>query len=187
MCVNNKDSISVAVHSAQGRQDHHRGRNVPEVQPSATGAFIQQAPRHLQVLGTQGHRQDQSLPLVGLSRVQSPADRHNAIQADIKALANCAGLRVDDRKLTVFRVITDGDDGKQPDLLIPNLGEDGRNLLVDITIGHPTCPPYVSQAAQGPLYAELAPPPQEHQVLEPLYREKCCIYASGLRIFLCGV
>ena len=69
-------------------------------------------------------------------------DRHDAIQADLKALANSAGLRVDDRRLTVFRAIDD-DDGKRPDLLIPNLGEDGRNLLVDITIGHPTCPTYV--------------------------------------------
>ena len=66
-------------------------------------------------------------------------DRHDAIQADLKALANSAGLRVDDRRLTIFRAIDD-DDGKRPDLLIPNLGEDGRNLLVDITIGHPTCP-----------------------------------------------
>jgi hypothetical protein len=43
-----------------------------------------------------------------------------AIQNDIKALANSAGLRVDDKKLTVFRAI-DSDDGKRPDLLIPTM------------------------------------------------------------------
>ena len=86
--------------------------------------------------------------------------RHDAIQADIKALANSAGLRVDDRGLTVFRAI-DNDDGKRPDLLIPNLGEDGRNLLVDITIGHPTCPSYVTRAAVVP-----------HHTLDRLHRQK---------------
>lgn len=87
-------------------------------------------------------------------------DRHNAIQAEIKALANSAGLRVDDRKLTVFRVTND-DDGKRPDLLIPTMGEDGRNLLVDITIGHPTCPSYVTQAART-----------RHYTLNELHRRK---------------
>jgi hypothetical protein len=87
-------------------------------------------------------------------------DRHNAIQAEIKALANSAGLRVDDRKLTVFRVTND-DDGKRPDLLIPTMGEDGRNLLVDITIGHPTCPSYVTQAAHT-----------RHYTLNELHRRK---------------
>ena len=74
-------------------------------------------------------------------------DRHDAIQNDIKALANSAGLRVDDKKLTVFRVTND-DDGKRPDLLIPTMGKEGRNLLVDITVGHPTCPSYVTHASR---------------------------------------
>ncbi len=87
-------------------------------------------------------------------------DRHDAIQADFKALANSGGLQVDDRRLTVFRAIDD-DDGKRPDLLIPSIGEDGRNLLLDITVGHPTCPSYVSRASVV-----------RHHTLNKLHRDK---------------
>ena len=80
--------------------------------------------------------------------------RHDAIQNDFKALANSAGIRADDRRLTVFRVIQE-DDGKRPDLLLPGFGEDGKDLLLDFTIGHPTCGTYVEHAATTPNYTLL--------------------------------
>ena len=58
-------------------------------------------------------------------------NRHDAIQNDIKVLAQSGGIRADDRRLTVFRAI-DEDDGKRPDLLLPGLGEDDKDLLLDI-------------------------------------------------------
>lgn len=74
-------------------------------------------------------------------------ERHDAIQNDYKVLASTAGVRADDRKLTVFRENEEGD-GKRPDLLIPNLGDNGRDLLLDFVIGHPTCPTYLGRAAR---------------------------------------
>lgn len=76
-------------------------------------------------------------------------NRHDAIQNDLKALAQSGGIRADDRGLTVFRVI-DEDDGKRPDLLLPGFEADGKDLLLDVTIGTPTCRTYVSRAARTP-------------------------------------
>ena len=78
-------------------------------------------------------------------------NRHDAIQNDIKVLAQSGGIRADDRRLTVFRAI-DEDDGKRPDLLLPGLGENGKDLLLDITIGTPTCSAYVARASNTPHY-----------------------------------
>ena len=55
-------------------------------------------------------------------------NRHDAIQNDIKALAQSGGIKADDRRLTVFRV-TNEDDGKRPDLLLPGYEDDGKDLL----------------------------------------------------------
>ena len=76
-------------------------------------------------------------------------NRHDAIQNDLKALAQSGGIRADDRGLTVFRVI-DEDDGKRPDLMLPGFEADGKDLLLDVTIGTPTCKTYVSRAARVP-------------------------------------
>ena len=78
-------------------------------------------------------------------------NRHDAIQNDIKALAQSGGIKADDRRLTVFRV-TDEDDGKRPDLLLPGYEDDGKDLLLDITVGTPTCATYVARAANTPQY-----------------------------------
>ena len=76
-------------------------------------------------------------------------NRHDAIQNDIKALAQSGGIKADDRRLTVFRV-TNEDDGKRPDLLLPGYEDDGKDLLLDITVGTPTCATYVARAANTP-------------------------------------
>ena len=76
-------------------------------------------------------------------------DRHDALVHVLKALAQMGGLRADDRGLTVFRVIDD-DDGKRPDLLLPGFEDDGKDLLLDVTVGTPTCQSYFEGAANHP-------------------------------------
>ena len=78
-------------------------------------------------------------------------NRHNAIQKDFKALAYSGGIRADDQRLTVFRAINN-DDGKRPDMMLPGMGQQGNDLLLDFTIGHPTCATYVMRAADTPHY-----------------------------------
>lgn len=78
-------------------------------------------------------------------------NRHDTIVYALKALAQMGGMRADDRGLTVFRAI-DEDDGKRPDLLLPGFEDDGKDLLLDVTIGTPTCASYVSRAANTPHY-----------------------------------
>ena len=50
-----------------------------------------------------------------------------------------------DRNLTIFRPL-DENDGKRPDLLLQREGVNGRDLYLDVTISHPTCPSYVNHA-----------------------------------------
>ena len=76
-------------------------------------------------------------------------NRHDALVDVLKALAQMGGVRADDRGLTVFRVI-DNDDGKRPDLLLPGFEDDGRDLLLDVTVGTPTCQSYFEGAANHP-------------------------------------
>ena len=75
---------------------------------------------------------------------------------------------MDDKKLTVFRVTAD-DDGTRPDLLIPTLGKDGRNLLVDITVGHPTCASYVTHASHTRHYTLK----KLHVAKNNKYKQRC--------------
>ena len=40
----------------------------------------------------------------------------------------------------------------RPDLLLPGYEDDGKDLLLDITVGTPTCATYVARAANTPQY-----------------------------------
>ena len=59
--------------------------------------------------------------------------RHNAISPDLKELTTEAGVTARDKHLTICR-IRDESDGQRPD------------LLLDITVSHPTCSSYVGRA-----------------------------------------
>ena len=73
--------------------------------------------------------------------------RHDAIIQDLKELASQAGVNARDKHLTIFR-ITDETDGQRPDLLLEGQGKNGRDLLLDITVSHPTCNSYVGRACK---------------------------------------
>ena len=49
--------------------------------------------------------------------------------------------------MTIFR-IADESDGQRPDLLLEKQGTNGRDLLLDITVSHPTCGSYVGRACK---------------------------------------
>ena len=71
--------------------------------------------------------------------------RHDAIVRDLKELASEAGVIARDKHLTIFR-IADESDGQRPDLLLEKQGTNGRDILLDITVSHPTCSSYVGRA-----------------------------------------
>ena len=73
--------------------------------------------------------------------------RHDAIIRDLKELASEAGVIARDKHLTIFR-IADESDGQRPDLLLEKQGTNGRDLLLDITVSHPTCSSYVGRACK---------------------------------------
>ena len=73
--------------------------------------------------------------------------RHDAIIRDLKELASEAGVIARDKHLTIFR-IADETDGQRPDLLLEKQGTNGRDLLLDITVSHPTCSSYVGRACK---------------------------------------
>jgi hypothetical protein len=68
--------------------------------------------------------------------------RHDAILRDFKALASSAGVVTHDKNLTIFRAFNEND-LQRPDLLLEKEGVNGRDLYLDITVSHPTCPSYV--------------------------------------------
>ena len=74
--------------------------------------------------------------------------RDDAIIRDLKTLASEAGVIARDRHLTVSR-ISDELDGQRPDLLLEKQGINGRDLLLDITVNHPTCNSYVDRDAKN--------------------------------------
>ena len=73
-------------------------------------------------------------------------NRHDAILRDLKALAHSAGVEARTNKLQVFRQINP-DDNRKPDLFLKGMGPSGEDLLVDLTIGHPSLPTYSRHAS----------------------------------------
>ena len=62
-------------------------------------------------------------------------------------MATSAGVKTQDKYLTIFRV-EDETDGKRPDLLMTKQGTNGCDLYVDVTVSHPTCPKYAGHACK---------------------------------------
>ena len=73
--------------------------------------------------------------------------RHDAIIRDLKDLASQASVQAQDKHSTLFGV-EDENDGQRPDLMLTGQGVNGYDLLLDITISHPTCQSYVQLACK---------------------------------------
>jgi hypothetical protein len=78
--------------------------------------------------------------------------RHNAVQNCFKKLCNYAHIRALDTHLDVFRVI-DTNDGRRPDLLLPEEGTDGKPLALDFAFTNATNNSNIQQAKDRPGYA----------------------------------
>ena len=68
--------------------------------------------------------------------------RHDAIQHQIKQLATHGGHNVIDKGLDVTE-----DDGRKGDLLIKGMGTEGRDLVVDFSIGDSSAQSYLHRSA----------------------------------------
>jgi hypothetical protein len=75
--------------------------------------------------------------------------RHNAIQQEVKALATSAGVQASSCNKDVVLLNQVGD-SRYGDLLLPQCGDDGKNLLLDFTITHPICPTYLRETRRDP-------------------------------------
>ena len=87
---------------------------------------------------------------------------------DLKDLASQAGVQAQDKHLTLFRV-EDENDGQRPDLMLAGQGVNGRDLLLDITIGHPTCQSYVQSACRERGYTIT----KKNKAKNDKYKDKC--------------
>ena len=76
--------------------------------------------------------------------------RHNAIQQDVLVLATSAGVQASILSADVLLLNNAASDMRRGDLLLPEMGKDERDLVVDFTITHPTCPSYVSATRNDP-------------------------------------
>jgi hypothetical protein len=63
------------------------------------------------------------------------------------ALAHAAGVKARMNKLTLFTQI-DPDDLRRPDLLLGGMGPSGQDLVIDLTVGHPSLATHVRQASK---------------------------------------
>ena len=75
--------------------------------------------------------------------------RHDAIQHDLLQLGQYAMKRVTDSGLGRMTET----DGRKGDLLFAGMGQDNKDLVVDITIANPCCPSYLHHARDIEKYA----------------------------------
>ena len=75
-------------------------------------------------------------------------ERHKQLQHDIWCLAKSAGYSAEKESKNLFNIYAD--DGCRGDILIKGTDGSGikKDLLVDITVGVPTCPSYVRKSSQ---------------------------------------
>lgn len=75
--------------------------------------------------------------------------RHNSLQQEFKALATSAGVLASSCNKDVV-LLNQAGDTRYGDLILPQCGEDGKNLLLDFTITHPICPTYLRDTRRDP-------------------------------------
>lgn len=75
--------------------------------------------------------------------------RHNAIQNEMKALAISAGVQASSCDKDVL-LLNQAGDSRKGDLLLPQCGINGKNMLLDFTITNPICPTYLNSTRNDP-------------------------------------
>ena len=78
--------------------------------------------------------------------------RHNAIQNEVKALATSAGVQASSCNKDVVLLNMAGDT-RRGDLMLPQCGNEGKDLLLDFTIVNPVCESYLNATRNDPTSA----------------------------------
>ena len=74
-------------------------------------------------------------------------NRHDALLRDFMELASSAAVKARNKQLTIFLQL-DPEDRRRPDLFLSEMGTNGNDVYIDVTVGHPLLATYVKRACK---------------------------------------